>query len=232
MCNPFQNLNIPHCTIVTGDICRECEIGFSVSNDGKSCVNIPNCLSVNEEGECDQCERYYIFDDEGNCVHDYCQLYNEDYKEKVCYYCFMGFYNDNGNCTKIPIPYCLSGDEKSCTSCVPGTNSVRGECIVAEKFIDGCVTYNDDRTCSKCNDNYKLENGACTLEDCQGHQIIEQCSLCEDGYYYSPISFQCYSYDGRTASSDGNKGGDGESGKAVTIDIKITLPLLLLLLII
>ena len=79
MCNPFQNLNIPHCTIVTGDICRECEIGFSVSNDGKSCVNIPNCLSVNEEGECDQCERYYIFDDEGNCVHDYCQLYNEDY---------------------------------------------------------------------------------------------------------------------------------------------------------
>ncbi len=106
-----------------------------------------------------------------------------------------------------------------------------GECKVPSTFIDGCYEYNDDRTCKTCMSGYKLENGSCTLQNCEGKSTLDQCLLCEDGYYLSPPSYQCYSYDGREkTSSDKNNNDNGN--KAASIDINFVIPLLMLLLLI
>ena len=105
-----------------------------------------------------------------------------------------------------------------------------GECKVPSTFIDGCYEYNDDRTCKTCMDGYKLENGSCTLQNCEGKSTFDHCILCEDGYYLSAPSYQCYSYDGREKTTSDNNNDNGN--KAATIDIKFTIPLLMLLLLI
>ena len=105
-----------------------------------------------------------------------------------------------------------------------------GECKVPSTFIDGCYEYNGDRTCKTCMGGYKLENGSCSLQDCEGKSTLDQCSLCEDGYYLSTTSYQCYSYDGREKTSSDNNNDNGN--KAATIDIHFVIPLLMLLLLI
>ena len=66
---------------------------------------------------------------------------------------------------RIPIPFCLIGDENTCTSCVTGTELKDGKCIVEEIFLEGCFEYNEDRTCKRCSDNYDLNDGRCTLKN-------------------------------------------------------------------
>ena len=231
ICNPYGSSNVPQCTIGFATQCYECQIGYSLSIDRTNCLNIANCAYFDEDGECDRCDNYYNFDDEGNCVNDHCMLYNDDEDGgKTCYQCYLGFYVKNGNCERIPFKYCIYGDENSCTQCVTGANLENGECKVPSTFIDGCYEYNDDRTCKTCWDGYKLENGSCTLQNCEGKSTLDQCLLCEDGYYLSPPSYQCYSYDGREKTTSDNSNDNGN--KAATIDIKFTIPLLMLLLLI
>ena len=227
ICNPFNSPTVPKCTIGYATQCFECQIGYSLSNTRTSCLNIANCAYFDEDGECDRCENYYNFDDEGKCVNDHCMLYNYDEDGgKTCYQCYTGFYLKNGNCERIPFSYCVYGNENSCTQCVSWATKENGECKVPSTFIDGCYEYNDDRTCKRCMDNYNLENGSCTLQNCEGKSTLDRCSLCEDGYYLSTTSYQCYSYDGREKTSNDN------GNKAATIGIKIIIPFLMMLLII
>lgn len=233
MCNPFGSSNVPQCTIGFATQCYECQIGYSVSNTKSSCLNIANCAHFDEDGDCDTCDFYSTFDEEGNCVNDHCMLYNdEEDGGKTCYQCYSGFYLKNGNCERIPFKHCTQGDENSCTKCVTGTNLENGECKVPSTFIDGCYEYNEDRTCKRCYDGYNLENGSCTLQDCEGKSTLDQCSLCEDGYYLSSTSYQCYSYDGREKTSNDNNNNNDNGNKAATIDINFVIPLLMLLLLI
>ena len=48
-----------------------------------------------------------------------------------------------------------------------------------------------------CSGNYDLNDGKCTWKNsCPESQIMEQCTLCEDGYYLYLNAHICISYDG------------------------------------
>lgn len=228
-CNIYNNPKVEHCALGAANLCLECEDNYSASNDRSRCINIPNCASFDDEGKCLQCQNYYNFDEKGNCVTDYCLTYNPNNEERKCLQCYPGFYMKDNNCVKIPIPYCLSGDDKTCTECTEGTKLVDGACEVPTTFVEGCEKYNNDRSCIECTDDYTLSNNVCTFQgQCQGYPTIDSCSLCEDGYYPSLYTHQCIGYDGSK-----EKAGSGTSSdNAFTINIRYAFPLLLLLIII
>jgi hypothetical protein len=117
--------------------------------------------------------------------------YNPDYEEKKCLQCYPGFYKKDDNCVKIPIPFCLVGDDKTCTDCRDGTDLVDGKCEVPTIFVEGCYEYNADRTCQRCEDDHTLNNNVRTFQgECQGYPTIDLCTLCEDGYYPSTYTHQ------------------------------------------
>ena len=222
ICNPYSNPSISHCKFGTYNQCLSCEENYSPNNDRTKCINVPNCRYFDDQEKCLQCDYYYNFDSNGNCVKDYCLTYSN----KICIQCYPGFYLKNQQCERISIPYCLSLSEETCDDCAPGTELVGNECKV-QSFIEGCETYNDDRTaCLSCGDNYNLANGKCTFTNqCSGFPVGEMCLACEDGYYLYSTYYQCVGYDGTKESSNAN----GNSGnKADRIYLNLALIYLLL----
>lgn len=76
-------------------------------------------------------------------------------------------------------------------------------------MIELCYSYNTDGTCDDCEDIYELNNkNKCELVNnvCQGFPYVEECELCEDGYYISERTYQCIKYDG-TKENLSNKNG-------------------------
>ena len=226
ICNPYSNPKISHCTLGQLNICMQCEDDYSLSNERDKCLNIPNCEYFDEDEKCQQCNRYYNLDKDGNCVKDYCKVINQDFEEKTCLYCFDGFYNDKGQCKRIPIPYCLEGDENTCNYCAQGATLKDGKCEVPSIFLEGCYEYNEDRTCKRCEQLYDLNNGKCTFQNnCGGMPTLDFCTMCEDGYYLAPPLYQCVSYDGTKDSLSNNN-----DNKARIIEIKYIFVFLLLML--
>lgn len=190
---------VANCLYGYDDECLVCEENYSLSNDRTSCINVPNCAAFDSQKKCTQCNYYYNFDKDKNCVVDPCQNYASDGK---CSYCYPGYYiNNNGACQRISIPYCLSvsySDEKVCTSCTYGTKlDTNGKCVVYSK-IEGCEDYNQDGTCKECMDGlYKSSGNGCAFQNaCGVFPAVEVCELCEDGYYVDNYSDQCIGYDG------------------------------------
>ena len=223
-CNYYAYPLVPNCKLGAFNQCRQCEENFSLSNDRTKCINVPHCDYFNEEEKCTQCESYYNFDSNGNCVKDYCQLYYDDDNTK-CYICYLGFYLDKEyKCQKIDIPYCLQVEGDTCISCAYGTDLVDGQCIVSDNYnqIEGCNTYNEDKTaCSRCEENYELSNGKCTFKNqCQGYPVYELCLSCEDGYYLYTQLYQCRAYDGTVENTSSNDNDNKSGNKAENNDNK------------
>ena len=223
-CNTYYNPTIEHCSLIVGITCYICKEGYSVSNDGTRCINVPNCKYFNEDnGKCEQCQPYYSLDSDGKCVKDYCLYYNND--NKKCRECNLGFYlNNDLTCERISIPYCTELEGETCTACSPRTTLENGRCKVESNFIEGCETYNSDGTCQKCIEYYEIKNGRCNFKNqCGNYPVLEMCLLCEDGYYLaSDRLYQCISYDGSKDSVNAN---DNAAKR-----IKITFVLIYLLL--
>ena len=210
VCNPYSNPSIPHCTLGASNQCLSCEENYSPSNDRTKCINVPHCSYFDSQEKCSQCNFYYNFDSNGNCVKDYCITYHN----KTCIQCYQGFYLKNQKCERISIPYCLSLSGETCSNCAPGTELVGNECKI-KSVIEGCNIYNSDRTaCLDCEDNYNLENGKCTFTNqCNGYPVLERCRACEDGYYVYSITYECIGYDGTKESSNANGNSDNKAGR-------------------
>ena len=204
ICNSYK-ISIPHCKEVLGNQCFVCEENYSVSNDRHECINIPNCRYFSEDGKCSNCNFYYNFDTNGNCVVDSCLLYDENRK---CYQCYNGYIlNNDRQCEKISVKYCAELDENNnnkCKDCYSSFKIENGNCVLENNnFIEGCEEKNTDGTCNKCNLYYDLNNGKCTFNNkCGESDIYEMCYLCEDGYYLDDLSKHCLSMDGTKDTDD------------------------------
>ena len=122
-----QPTTISHCILFRGNQCLQCEENYSVYNDGTKCVNIPNCQNFESEEKCQNCTSYYNFDSNGNCVKDYCLIYDSN---KNCIQCYPRFQlNSEKKCEKINIDYCLQAEGNTCIECAAGTKKINGNCI-------------------------------------------------------------------------------------------------------
>ena len=197
---------IAHCVYAENGKCQSCEDGFAISYEKNSCISFQNCLSL-EEGnkKCNQCRYYFHLNSEGKCERTLCQTYGA---EDVCEECFPGYYLKNKQCQKITIPYCLaldSSDEKKCSSCIQPISMLKGgKCIVAPTLVKGCIEYDTEGECTKCEEEYTFNKGTCVFNSCSSGEIkYEYCGACEAGYYedYDDL---CVGYDGTKDKNAGS----------------------------
>ena len=226
-CNILNNPKIANCLYGDEETCKVCKDNYSLSNDRTKCINIPNCVLFDEDDEegekCIRCKNYYNFNEDNECVIDYCRTYGND--DKKCTDCYEGFYVNDGKCERIPIPYCLMllpNDKDTCYACATGTTMQDGECK-ERNIIEGCNDYNTDGTCKQCIAGlYTLnDKKECTFQNlCGPYPTINYCTLCEDGYYVDINTQQCVAYDGTR---------DTETSKNIGKNINIKFGLLALL---
>ena len=102
--------------------CHECETGYLVSKDYKSCIEFPNCEYLDnnvEENLCGECKAGYAFSsDKKSCIKfENCYQLKEDITK--CEKCVEHFYpDDKGQCQRT-----LCSDyssENVCTECYEG----------------------------------------------------------------------------------------------------------------
>ena len=81
-------------------------------NSANECIEFPNCSEVDETGEkCIKCSYdFYQPNEEGRCVIDFCQDYDESGKWKKCQKYF--YLNEDKESLYINIPFCRKIDEE------------------------------------------------------------------------------------------------------------------------
>lgn len=206
---PNETGSIDHCISYDSSKknCYYCEEGYVASSDGKSCKYFPNCDQLDsEEKKCVRCYSFYLPNSEGKCERSLCSSYNKDYG---CNSCYQGYYLKGSECKKIPIAYCLLGNESTCTLCANFAKKTNdGKCEL-KALIDGCEYYNDDGTCSKCADEYKksADNKQCNFQGCDSktENKYNYCGTCEVGYFPDPEDGKCMGIDGSKDSSSFNE---------------------------
>ena len=213
VCNMYTT-TVSHCSFGMGNQCLECEENYSVSNDRSKCVNVPNCRYFSEDGKCSQCDFYYNFDTNGNCVLDSCLFYDAN---RRCIQCHLGYYlNSSSQCEKISIKYCEElnvNNNNKCDSCFVGFVVENGNCTFEDNnYIEGCEEKNTDGTCKTCKQNYNLNNGKCTFNNnCGESNQYEMCFACEEGYYLSDRSYHCVSMNGTKDTEDTDNENDSNT---------------------
>ena len=103
-----------------------------------------------------------------------------------CTECNKYYYpDDNGECKRISIPHCLTGNSEKCSECDKYYYVVKGKC---EKIkLGNCVRLEEDSTeCAKWDDYYHVKDGECEKNpDHCHHYYNNACNYCEEGYYIS-----------------------------------------------
>ena len=194
------------------EYCEECNNGYALSYDGMSCKQFENCKKLAEGNKkCSECVDNFHPNAEGKCERTQCEDYDEN---DVCTKCYEGYYLDNDkNCKKISIEYCLDADSKGekCISCLGDINpDANGKCNLPSPLIKGCKSYGSNGKCTTCESNYykATNDGGCQLIECkEGEYKYEYCAICKAGYFDTrddDDNHICMGYDGSTDTSSSN----------------------------
>ena len=155
-----------------GDKCSQCVGEYYIGRDDLKCNLIQGCLSSENEKKCLECDRYYVLDNEGDCVDNY---YITDKEKQFYYYCKV-----------------LNEEGTGCALCENGLNATEaGIC-----YDDVHCEKNDEGVCTKCQkDNPFGYNSYCLNEvfgcvdtflknciRCDNVLDLDLCTECEEGY--------------------------------------------------
>ena len=158
--------------------CKECAMGYAVSYEKNKCIPFPYCSSLLE----------------GNTK---------------CNECYEGYYFNGKECTKISIDNCISLNENKCTECsvFSQLNGEGSKCQLIEPSVDGCLYYDIDGNCERCDSLYTQSGSGssftCTFNGCPGDKVVEYCKYCHIGYYTDTRNGNCIPY--KTANSNNSK---------------------------
>lgn len=138
--------------------CLYCLSGYYLYNN--YCVNYPNgCLSVNSQGNCNQCAQGYTLLSNGLCqlnINANCTQY--DPVSGKCLACRAGFYLDTGNnCQVLPNNCQTALSSGSCSQCISGYSLQNGICY---QMVPNCNQYSQG-FCINCASSYYLFNNLC-----------------------------------------------------------------------
>ena len=195
---------IAHCEDEYGGKCDECEDDYAVSHDGQKCISFKNCYQL-EEGDkkCSECKKGFLPNSDGQCERSTCSEKNGD----VCTSCYQGYYLKENQCQKITLPYCVKvsdSNENECVDCLSYISLLNGKCVAPEKFIKGCINYDNKGKCTECDDDfYTFNNGNCNFNSCsKGLSKKEMCDICEVGFHEDSDGW-CVGFDGTKDTSKG-----------------------------
>lgn len=165
--SPFQlhpqeyTCYLPYCSAYSWSGCTQCQQGYLLCQ-GTCRPVIPHCLSHNDQGQCLTCESGFILS-QGICLKNipFCQKWSAD--GLSCQQCNQGYQLLQGLCL-IVVPHCQQQDQKGCTCCEIGYHLNNSQCVANDA---NCLKYTN------------VQDG------------WEQCSQCQQGYYYSSLQEKC-----------------------------------------
>ena len=186
-----------HCSIVLNNKCIHCESNYILDSEENNCIEgNDGCNQYDTDGDCLFCQEGYLLN-ETECI--YCPENNHcidfDSDCSTCIKCNSEYALINSTCTK-PIQNCKQYRKEKCIKCYNGYYfDKEGHCQKGE--IENCIEYEtkpntNSRTCIKCLKGYILERTTfhCVkITDeirpahCKEISHINNCSLCNPGYY-------------------------------------------------
>ena len=185
-------------------VCHNCEEGYAINSAINKCIEFPKCTDVDADGKCIKCDdddnEYLHPNQEGNCVFDICEKYNDEWE---CTKCADYFYlNNEGKCKYIEIPYCKKLDEENKNQCDDTSNFLKDRDpaeyeIAKQEYLTRCNRKNDDGSCAVCDDgDYEIDSTGkkCILTGCEAlEEPSSKCEFCEHGYILVDDGTRCMS---------------------------------------
>ncbi len=219
-CIQYKNAN--ECTLCTKNRFLE----NNKCNEVREDLKMQNCMFYKAEGECQKCEKdYYLTGNE--CLlasAKNCKTYTdiatckECEKEKGLILDTKGYLN----CETITKSNCKEFFQEENFPCkICNTNyypDSNGDCIIANKLIDGCIEYESENKCTVCKKDRALSRDKAKCEivlsvtndfdrNCSVYRNTLKCSMCRPGAYFhngqcvlcedSLGCFRCDSKDGK-----------------------------------
>ena len=180
-CTVSQN-----CSVANNEVCEKCQSGYYLSKLDKKCTSVENCILVNYNGECLECEDNYHFNsnylDSPFCVpnndqkkFENCKTSNEE--EEFCTSCKKNYYLNLTD--RLCYPNTLKNNFYKCIQTDP----------------------NNDQNCFSCEDNYYLSSinkkcsqyFGCANYDSENNRCVEclyhYCKNNSDGYCYENFNY-------------------------------------------
>ena len=134
---------------VNATLCSDCDIGYKLASDKKSCVSIgiDNCAAVDEKNSNDKCMECMNAKKNdpatGKCTDEDCKVDNckmchvaseGTVNIEVCRWCNDGYSVQDGTCIADPITNCQAALGGKCVSCYPGYYWKDGTCAESTKY--------------------------------------------------------------------------------------------------
>ncbi|CAD2222395.1 hypothetical protein, conserved [Angomonas deanei] len=162
--------------------CIKCLTGYTLANDGTTCVKmVTNCATHSTTG-CATCNNgYSLSSDNTACVKTVTNC--ATHSTTGCATCDNGYSlsSDNTACVKT-VTNCATYSTTGCATCNNGysLSSDKTACVTT---VDGCSTYNATG-CATCNSGSTVYDNTCVPCDvakCTQCQADDMCSFCESG---------------------------------------------------
>ena len=199
-------------------ICLECIDGYALDfKDGK-------CKSNEEDdeykyckfadGDCKECLRRYYLGEDNKC--SFSKNCSESENGK-CIECIDNFYLGLDNkCTNVK--HCIYSDDYfKCEECEGDYcfNEEQNKCFIGEDKLENCKFSYFGSWCSKCKDNYYLNQSEFLCRSnkdpdyfykcAKTHSGINMCAECVKGYYLGYKDHKCSKIEGCLRSENENK---------------------------
>lgn len=202
VCYPYTVQNCDEMA-VDADECVSClsDPAYLLDVVSKNCirVSLDGCTTAemsNGQIKCTTCEDAYVLSDTNYCVPhvgiDFCietEFDDTSANNKTkCATCGLGYYEDSGTCTKIPvIDNCLeySPNANKCLQCA---GKYTGDDCTTEK-ADECLA-NDGTNCILCQSGFEISSNDCVAEtataivdpNCHASVAASTCVSCKENY--------------------------------------------------
>ena len=176
-----------------GKNCDICDDNSYFDENG-NCTDIKFC-SESINGTCQKCiSNYYLTTSKKSCSIDK----NCNYAEKetgICTWCNSDYYLDvidyrcKSNRENNDYKYCLEVVDNKCVQCIQGYKlSKDSKCTSTYRCIEA-----ENGECILCEENYYLglDHKCSNIKHCIYTDNYDQCTECEDGYYYLTLNRTC-----------------------------------------
>ena len=178
--------------------CEKCGDSYLAKPDQSGCVlklKVPNCVSVDNSGNCIECDDFYFLSDQGRCERGKILNCLKYVNENTCHSCIRSYFLKYNICNPFPDTHCEHFDEASiasnvfeCTKCKQphyelDSSLSYSTCIPFIQTVPNCLDYDKAANpimCSLCKEGFYLNS---RLNRCLERTEIQNCiaySLTQD----------------------------------------------------
>ena len=174
-------------------ICTTCQDTYVINSKNEcssavSCAaSVTNCLTCSTAGgtTCTKCIGGFTLSGAGTCSFTGTATYVFDPVTQTIG-CQVGTYNNGTGCSACKDPSCYKCDITGCLAC---SNTYFVSAGVCKDCPSNCMTCSDDTTCTRCNDDYYLNDDG----NCKSAGKGKKVNKGRDGHFYEcpPGCSQC-----------------------------------------